>query len=134
MASNASRGTYYRQRTKRWLEERGYVVAQLERMHMIAPGVFTKKDQLGADLLAINRDHVLFVQVKMGGARAKTGTQMTKAKREFELWPVPLGSEQWIVVWEPGAHDPRVYRRPGDGGEGWYDPPVEQALHLRRTR
>lgn len=119
MRSTSQRGSYYKSRTVKWLKARGYVVAQLERMLMVRgkPGLFVKRDQLGADLLAVNVSAVLFVQVKMGG-RSWRKRGLSQARLEFERFPVPPGSEQWIVVWETKARRPLVSKR-RPGGPPW---------------
>lgn len=143
MVSNSQKGQYYKARTKKWLEERGYVVAQLERMHMLRPGkgnappLYVKQDQLGADLLAVDANGTLFVQVKMGGAKARLGHEMTKAKQVFEAFPVPPCAEQMIVVWDPGAREPSVFRRArtADGAlTPWDDPEWQPGLRLQVGR
>lgn len=129
MSSNSAKGSYYRQRSKKWLESLGFTVAQLERMMMVAPGTFIKKDQLGADLLAVREGPgigVLFVQVKMGGASwRKRG--VSEARAEFEKHPLPANSMQVIHVWEPGAREPLVWMR---DALGWQAPEMQKALRL----
>lgn len=110
MTSSSTKGTYYRGRMRKWLEARGYVVAQLERMHMLRPGKFVKRDQLGADLLAVNGECVLFVQVKMGGESWRQ-RGLNEARKAFEPFPIPPNAEQWIAVWEVGAEAPLIWRR-----------------------
>jgi hypothetical protein len=128
--SNSARGSYYRARSKKWLEAQGYTVAYLERMLMVAPGAYVKQDQLGADLLAVRAGitaGVLFVQVKMGGASwRKRG--VSEAKKEFEKYPLPDNCLQVIHVWEPGAHEPLVWRQ--DADRGWQEPALQPALRL----
>lgn len=114
MPSSAQKGQYFKLKTKKWLETKGYVVAHLERMLMVAPGRFVKQDQLGSDLLAVNTSHVLFVQVK-GGLTWRSG--LSAARHEFEKHPYPSGSMQWIVGWDPRARMPAVYCR---GINGWF--------------
>ena len=78
-------------------------------------GIFTpkgripiKRDQFGADLLAMRRETpavLVFVQVKLGApAKAKT-------VRTFRDYPFPWHSDYlqvWLVVWKARARDPRV--------------------------
>lgn len=110
--SAAATGQYYKGRSRRWLEGRGYVVALLERMHVIPrPGrpIFVKKDQLGCDLLAVNGEHVLFVQVKFFGSRAKVyDLQVRAARQEFARFPCPPGARQEVHVWRRGGREPEV--------------------------
>lgn len=79
------------------------------------PGLFVKRDQLGADLLAVNADRILFVQVK-GGASYKT-SGVSKARTEFDRYPCPVGAAQWIVIWPPRARVPIIHTK--GGGQEW---------------
>lgn len=60
MASNASRGAAAKARTKKFLQARGYQVADMEKVfYIFTPKgrIPTKRDQLGADLLAVPPIH-----------------------------------------------------------------------------
>jgi hypothetical protein len=112
MPSASQKGSYYKSRTKKWLESMGYSVGHLERMLVVRgkPGLFVKRDQFGSDLLAVSATQVLFVQVKMGGATwRKRG--LSSARIEFAPFPVPPNSVQMIVVWEPRARQPLTWLR-----------------------
>jgi len=108
MASAAAKGQYYKSRTKKYLEAMGYQVAFLERVLWIqgAHGrVPVKRDQFGSDLLAVNLTDVIFIQVKGGVSRR---SQLAAARREFERYAFPAGTQQWIVCWAPRARLPEV--------------------------
>lgn len=108
-ASNVSRGARAKGRTKRWLTEHGYQVADLEIVRWIFAGgrrVPVKRDQFGADLLAVSSKEVLFVQVKQGKS-ARTGT-FPDARREFDRFRFPSGTRQVVVAWAPRARGPRL--------------------------
>lgn len=132
MPSNSVRGNYYKLKTKRWLEGRGYAVAVMERMYGVAPGRFVKVDQMGSDLLAVSTAEVLFVQVKMGGRTWRKRGWLSDATKAFDPFPVPPHGEQQVVVWEPGAREPLVYRRLA-GESAWRKPPDDR-LPLRAVR
>lgn len=113
--SAAAKGSYFKARTKAWLEKQGYVVAHLERMMWIRkggppcvacgqPAMFaTKKDQLGSDLLAVkDGEPDTYVQVKLG-----TSSVMA-ARRAFVEFPLGLSARRWVVAWERGARAPQV--------------------------
>lgn len=109
MATNVSRGAAAKARTKKWLLAVGYQVADLEKVHWIfTPGgrMPIKRDQLGADLLAVSSTAVVFVQVKSGES-ARTGT-FPAARRAFEVFTFPASVQLWIVAWPPRARAPRV--------------------------
>lgn len=109
MASNAARGARAKARTKKWLQARGWQVADLELVRWIgtAGGRFpVKRDQFASDLLAVNESDVCFVQIKSGEA-ARGGT-FPAARRAFEAFTFPPGVVRAIVAWPPRARAPRV--------------------------
>ena len=110
MSSNAQRGARAKSRTKKYLEGLGYQVGGLEMVRWIVrPGrtpVPIKHDQFASDLLAVNRDGVLFVQVKSGAAAI--GGTFPDARRKFTAFPCPLGARQVVIAWPPRARQPRI--------------------------
>jgi len=108
MPSAAQKGQYWKSRTKKFLEAAGYQVAFLERMLWIegpSGRIPVKRDQLASDLLAVNREEILFVQVKGGISRR---SQLAAARNEFGRYAFPAGTKQWIVCWAPRARRPEV--------------------------
>jgi hypothetical protein len=106
--SAVARGSYYKQRSKRWLEAQGYAVAFLERVLWVQGQrglVPVKKDQLGSDLIAVNAHKTLFVQVK-GGVSARS--QLAAARTAFAQYPLSPHDEQWIAIWLPRAREPEI--------------------------
>lgn len=110
MASNASRGAAAKNRTRKWLTERGYTVFDLEIVRTVwkagRPAFSVKRDQLGADLGAIGHNVVLFVQVKSGLSAA--GGTFPQARREFAKYQFPAATRQIIVAWAPRTRAPRI--------------------------
>lgn len=102
----ANKGNYYKLRTKKWLEKKGYQVAFLERMMWIFTKdkkmIPIKKDQFGSDLLAVNEDQIIFVQVKFNRSN------VADAHKEFAKYTFPKFADKWIVVWEVRAREPEV--------------------------
>lgn len=108
MQSAVAKGQYWKVRTKKYLESRGYQVAYLERVMWIMTNngrVPVKRDQFGADLLAVNQIEVVFVQVKGGETGRKN---VAAARTEFAKYVFPPGTQQWIVVWDKRARHPEV--------------------------
>lgn len=109
--SAVATGTYYRARAKKFLEADGYVVADLEKMFRIVnPAtpdrvLWTKRDQLGSDLLACNRSEILFVQVR-GGKSARSG--VAAALKKFASYPCPPSARQIVMMWLPRARQPEI--------------------------
>lgn len=118
MTSSAQRGSYYKARTKRWLESKGYQVADLEKMHWIfrsgQPALATKRDQFASDLLAVSARAVIFVQVK--GASAARGN-FPDARRKFESFHFPPWTRQWVIAWPSGSRSPRIVEMRSVHGE-----------------
>jgi hypothetical protein len=110
MTTAAAKGSYYKTRTKRYLERKGYHVAHLERVYWIPskePGgrmIPIKHDQFGADLLAMSRDAIILVQVKSGTARGN----LAAARRAFDRFPIPPFVRTWIIIWQPRAREPEI--------------------------
>lgn len=112
MASNVSRGSAAKAKTKKWLQARGYQVGNLEEMRIIwispEKQIPQKRDQFASDLLAVNSQSVIFVQVKSGEA-ARTGT-FPEARREFAkfVFPESLVVRRWIIAWPFRTRHPRI--------------------------
>ena len=73
MPSSAKIGAYYKTRSRKWLEARGWQVADMEvvrtvwtRRHSALKSFAIKRDQFGSDLLAMDSTQCMFVQVKGG--------------------------------------------------------------------
>lgn len=112
--NNSKRGAYYKARTRRWLETRGWQVADMEVIRWVNAGAKrfgVKRDQLASDLLAVNSRTVAFIQVK-GGKTAGGNGQFLDAQRKFQACIFPQGTVQAIVAWSPGAKRPRIIRVP----------------------
>ncbi len=114
--SATAKGTHYRNRTVEYFQKLGYDTAVLERLTW--GGVFPrkgddpnkprrpfpiKKDQLGADVMAVKGNVVLFCQVKLGRSN------IADAVREFrQFQPVDPPCQKLVVVWEAGAREPEL--------------------------
>lgn len=111
--SASAKGNYYKLRTKKWLEAKGYAVAFMERLMWLPPKqpgdrmIPVKRDQFGSDLLAMNAEEVIFVQVKFGATRPGAGN-IAAARKEFLKYRFPPFTQRWIVLWEPRAREPDI--------------------------
>ena len=105
--SSAKRGAYYKSRTRRWLEQRGWQVADMEVVRWVgaAERFPVKRDQFGSDLLAVDHRGVVFIQVK--GGKSATGN-FPAARRAFSEHVFPAGIRRWVVAWAPRAREPRI--------------------------
>lgn len=108
--NRAKIGAYYKGRTKRWLIADGWQVADLEMVKWIPRKggelLPVKRDQLGADLLAVCPTRgVVFAQAKGGATWRKN---VSAARREFQRFAFPESTQRWIVGWTPRARQPEV--------------------------
>lgn len=107
--SNAASGARWKARSKQFLERRGYVVWDMEvvRTNWTSSGPLpVKRDQLGADLGAMNEAEVLFVQVK--GTRTERRPSLAPARRAFQQFRWARCTRREIHVWRLGASNPEV--------------------------
>jgi hypothetical protein len=107
--SHVSRGAYYKNRTRKWLAAGGWQVADMEVVRQVGPPdrrFAVKRDQFGADLLAMSGSKILFVQVK-GGATAARGN-FPEARRAFAAFRFPSFARRIVIAWLPGARQPRI--------------------------
>lgn len=109
--SRASTGNYYKNRTKKWLEKDGFVVANMETQFRVVTKdkktgedkvIFVKRDTFGADLMAMDGSRLVFVQVKTNKGDIAAGL------KELAKHPYPPFVELWVVRWEPRAREPEI--------------------------
>ena len=109
--TSAKRGAYYKNKTRRWLERRGWQVADMEVIRWVGTGAKrfpVKRDQFGSDLLAIApepNDAILFIQVK-GGKSARGNFRATR--RAFAAFSWPDSTRRQVYAWLPRAREPRI--------------------------
>lgn len=104
--SNARRGAYYKNKTRKWLAAAGWQVADLEVVRRVGPELVpVKRDQFGSDLLAVSGRRLIFVQVKSGKA---VGGTFPDARREFQKFTFPPFAGRVVIAWAHGASTPRI--------------------------
>lgn len=112
MASNAQRGARYKAKTRAWLKDQGFQVAEMEMVKWINPPgrdrIPVKRDQFGADLIAMSATELVFVQVK-GGDQAHIGN-FPDVRRKFAEFTFPPFAQRWVVAWPTRARAPRVVK------------------------
>ena len=114
MPSNATRGAKWKGRSKRWMEQQPRYSAvfdmEINRIVYTPNGMIpTKRDQLGADLGALDlyKNKVVLIQVKGGGKPLKA--LQADAQRAFDEYEFPKKAVRLeLHVWRPFAHDPIV--------------------------
>ena len=97
MLNKVRKGNYYRLKTRKWLESKGYLVEILEHS-----GRYSKKDIWGSDLIAKNETELIFIQVKSNKAHLSMGKKELLAT----VWPPFV--KLWVVCWEPYSKKPIV--------------------------
>ena len=65
--------------------------------------MFMKKDLWGGDLVARNRDELIWVQVKSNKGDIGRGI---KQLSEDDNWPDNV--KRWVVCWEPRVREPEI--------------------------
>lgn len=104
-----NKGNYYKKKTKDWLTKEGYVCEYLEKLQRIYTKeklIYVKRDLFGADILAFNKEKLIFVQVKSGSKT--TGINIKKAIEEFSKYPFPDFVDRWIVIWKEKQKEPEI--------------------------
>jgi hypothetical protein len=108
MATAVARGSYYKTRSKKWLEAQGFAVCALHITGWLKTAedfVPFTRDGFGADLLAMSPAECLLIQVK-GGTDWRS--QLAAARRRFAGYPLAPGCAQVIHGWAPHAREPEV--------------------------
>lgn len=106
MASNTSRGNYYKVRTKDYFEKLGYTVQLTEFVSARPIGggrmIWTKKDVFGSDGIAMNGEEIIFWNAKCT-IQANKGVSDMKKKGadEYKKYPFPPCVKRQLVIWEP---------------------------------
>lgn len=103
----ASKGNYYRRKTRLFMEGKGYIVEYLEIQQRFFDKKrnktgFVKRDLFGADMLAMNGQEMVFVNSVFG----KGG--VSEHIKRFNQYPFPPKTNRWIVVWELRAREPDI--------------------------
>jgi hypothetical protein len=65
-----------------------------------------KRDQFASDLVVMNKDILMFVQVK--GGKAAIGGTFPAARRAFDAFVWPPFVKRLVVAWAPRAREPRI--------------------------
>jgi hypothetical protein len=106
MASTSSRGNYYKRKTRDWYEKQGYTVQLTEFMcaTVIKGKCFYRKiDIFGSDGIAMNGKEIIFWNSKhmAQGQKINSDGQISKAKKEFQMYPFPPEVKLQVIMWEP---------------------------------
>ena len=107
------KGRYYLLKTRDYLKNLGYEVDIVEKTQRIVTKddkgkqlvLFQKKDLWGADLVARNREELIWVQVKSNKGDIGRGI---KQLSEDENWPDSDVVKRWVICWEPRVREPEI--------------------------
>ena len=107
------KGRYYLLKSRDYLKNLGYEVDIVEKTQRIVTKddkgkrfvLFQKKDLWGADLVARNRDELIWVQVKSNKGDIGRGI---KQLSEDENWPESDVVKRWVMCWEPRVREPEI--------------------------
>jgi len=109
-----SRANYYRYRTKRWFQEKGYCCEYLETYRKIydkerKKAFFIRRDLFAADGISMNRDRIIFWNSKFGLPDVQE-TKINEGIEAFMKFPYPLCEhiERWLVLWKKRAREPEI--------------------------
>lgn len=104
MASNNSRGNYYKRKTKEWLEKRGYTVQLTEftTTRPIGGGkvIWVKRDVFGSDGIAMNGEEIIFWNAK-SITTGRLAIEKSEGKKEYRKYPFPPTVKRHLYIWEP---------------------------------
>jgi len=108
--SKVQKGNYYKRKTKKWLEDKGFTCEYIEQYKRYwnekqNRAGFVKRDLFGSDVLAMNGEQVIFANSVFGIENIAE-----HYKRYMEL-PFPKDTsivQRWIVVWQPRVREPEI--------------------------
>jgi len=91
------KGNYYRLKTKKWYESKGYLVEIIEHS-----GRYSKGDIWGSDLIAKNESELIFIQCKSNKVDISSG----KKELLSTIWPPYIKLQ--VIYWKSYAKEPTV--------------------------
>lgn len=103
MASNSSRGNYYKRKTKEYYEKLGFTVQLTEFMcaTVIKGRCFYRKiDIFGSDGIAMNGKEIIFWNSKSTISN-RMAQEKSGGKKDFNQFPFPACVKRQLVIWEP---------------------------------
>lgn len=103
MASNSSRGNYYKRKTREYYEKLGYTVQLTEFMcaTVIKGRCFYRKiDIFGSDGISMNGKEIIFWNSK-STISGRMSQEKSGGKKDFSKYPFPPCVKRQLVIWEP---------------------------------
>ena len=105
--STVSRGNYYKVKTKKFLESKGFTVQLTEFVSSRPIGngkmIWMKKDVFGSDGIAMNGIDIIFWNAKATTEDVTQGINKHKSagKMEFSKYPFPPCVKRQLYIWQP---------------------------------
>lgn len=104
-------GTKFKYATKKYLLGKGFQVEYIEKFTSIPTPkglVRVKRDLFASDILAIDREQIIFVQVKYGSTERSRQVALSSARTEYGKFTFPDFVDKWIFLWQPGVKNPEI--------------------------
>lgn len=111
--SRSARGNYYKAKTKKYLEAKGYYVDYCEiyktfwnpRLNKIG---YAKRDLFASDLIAMNGKQILFVNSIFN--KTIQSKNVAEHKKRFDQFPFPECDciKKMIIIWKTKIRDPII--------------------------
>ena len=107
------KGRYYLIKSRDWMRDKGYEVEIVEKTQRIVTRepngkqhvLFAKRDLWGADLVARNKEEIIWIQVKSNRGDIAKGIKQLSVD---DLWPEDSCVKRWVVYWEPRTREPEI--------------------------
>jgi len=108
------RSNYYRYKTKKWFQEKGYCCEYLELYRKIFDrkknkAFFIRQDLFGADGISMNKERIIFWNSKFGMPDIKED-KINEGIKTFMKFPYPVCKyiERWLVLWKKKVKEPEI--------------------------
>jgi hypothetical protein len=111
MPSNSKRGNYYKVKTKKWFEKKGYTtqLTEFTTTRPIGGGkvIYVKKDVFGADGISMNGEEIIFWNSK-SITTGRLSQEKSSGKKDFSKFPFPDCVKRKLIIWEPRVKLPTI--------------------------
>lgn len=109
-----TRGNYYRYKTKRYFQEKGYCCEYLEIYRKVysketKKAFFVKQDLFASDGIAMNGNRIIFWNSKFGMPDVQE-SKINEGIEAFMKFPYPVCEhiERWLVLWKKRVKEPEI--------------------------